>query len=238
MPTYHDIIAGTALRIDALVGAQAATLQTTYETRPLTTAEFQSTIIPFAGIKNGVQYAESKLVNAIAETGNHPWQANIRSVTAALSNGDAIPAVDTNSVKIVGIYGAVKDVATGNVCFAKSLAEIQRRNDNANSFWVVPVYWYRMDGTRIYCTPDEVTIDVCVYDADEQSRAIDNDTDILLPGTLEEAYVCGALAYCLRDDEFTSQAAIFRGYFNDTIAGIRQGLTSVSAKSVPSPMAA
>jgi hypothetical protein len=238
MPTYHDIIAGTALRIDALIGTQAAALQTTYETRPLTTANFQSTIIPFAGIKNGVQYAESKLVDAIAETGDHPWQANIRSLTATITSGSLIPSTDASSVKIVGIYGAVRDTATGNVCFEKPLATIQRRVTNSNSFWVVPVYYYRMDGTRIYHTTDGVKIDVCVYDTDAQATAIDDDDEILLPGTLEEAYVCGALSYCLRDDEFSAQASIFRQYFEGTIAGIRGGLTSVSAKSAPSPIAA
>ena len=237
MPTYHDIIAGVGLRIDALVGAQAATLQTTYTTRPLTSADFQSTIVPFAAVKNGIQYAESKLCNAIAETGDHPWQANIISRTASLVNGDSIPAVDRNSVKIIGIYGAVRDVTDPTrACFPKSIAQIERWLNN--SFWVVQPYYFKMDGNRIYTTADSVTIDVCVYDADAQATAIDDDDDILLPGTLEEAYVCGALAYCLRDNEFITQSQAFKNYFDATIAEIRGGLTSVSAKSVPSPMAA
>lgn len=237
MPTYHNPIAAAALRVDALVGAQKAALETTYTTRPLTDANFQSAIFPFSDFLAACGWAEQQIAGAIADTGNSPYQAYIRSNTATIINGGPLPAVDKSGVPIIGIWGAVKDGTSGNVCFKKDLSEIQRRVTNANNFWVVPVYYYRMEGLSIYHTRTNVKIDCCVYDADAQAALIAADGDLLFP-TLENLYVWGMLGKMIRDDEFTGQGSIFQGYFDDGLMALRRGLQSVSGSSAQSPVAA
>jgi len=238
MASYHDILAAVALRVDALVGTQKTALQTTYTTRPLTASNFQSTIFPFADLKAGILCAEMQIANAVADTGNSPYRSYIKSQTGDLANGDEIPSIDENRVPIIGIYGAVRDADDSTIVyFEKSLPEIQRRNRNATTFYCVPVYYFRMDGTAIYHTGTNVKIDCCVYDVDTQIGAIDADGAILFP-TLEHLYVDGGLKRCVRDDEFVAQSGLFSSNFEDELMAIRKGLTSVSAKTMPSPVAA
>lgn len=237
MPTYHDILAAGAVRFDALIGPQKAALEATYTTRPLTAANFQSTVFPFSDALAGILWAEQQMAAAVTDTGNSSLRSYIASRTANILNGGTIPSVDENGVPVIGIYGAVKDATSGKVCYPKALAEIERRVENPTSFWVVPVYFYRQIGTTIYHTRDNVKLDVCVYDSTVQETAIAADGDILFP-TLEPVYVDGMLSRCIRDDEFIGQTAIYNGYFQNELMAIRQGEQSISGMTRPSPMVA
>jgi len=67
-----------------------------------------------------------------------------------------------------------------------------------------------------------------------QIGLIGDDGSVLFP-TLIDAYVDGALARCIRDDEFVGQAGVYAERFQNTLTALRQGLTSVSGKTAPSP---
>lgn len=234
MPTYHDILAAGALRVDALVGAQAAALQTTYVVRPLTSANFQSAVFTFSDLKAGIGWAEQQMALAIGQTGNETLQSYIRSTTANIANGAVLPGVDLNGVPIIGTLGAIKDATVNRVCFPMPLSEVQRRVDNPHSTWVVDVFYYALEGPRVFHTRDNVKIDVSIYDADAQMDAIDANDDILFP-PLENMYIWGMLGTAIRDDEFSNQATIYRGYFDDGLAALRKGLASVSEKTMAIP---
>lgn len=232
---YHDLLRGAALRVNALEGAQAAALETTYLTGTLSAANFKSATFPFTAIKAAILMAEGKLAAAIGDTGNHPWRQYLVGVTALLAHETALPKLDANSKPIIGAWGSVYDGSDGTACTEQPLEVIRRRVRNANSFFRTPVYHYKLDGGRIYHTRTSVYLDCCVYDRAAQKAAMDANGNMLLPDALEEALICGALSYLVRDDAFVNQAGLYRAYFNETEAGIRAGLTSVSAKVVPGP---
>lgn len=234
--TYEKVLRAAALRVNALVGATAAALETSYATSPLTSAQFDSADFPFTAFKDGALSVESKLANAIANVGNHPWRSVLASTTATITHGNVIPAVDVDTVPIIGVLGSVYDGSDGTVCTEMALDDIRIAKRNANSWLLAPVYGYKIDGRRIFHTRTNVKIDVCIYNRAARETAIGTLTNqILLPEVLEEAYVCGIVSMLVRDDAFTGQAAIYRGYFNDALASIAQGLTSVVSKVIPVP---
>jgi hypothetical protein len=158
------------------------------------------------------------------------------STTAALANKADLPSVDINSEQIIGQYGSVYDASDGTVCRMKPVGPIMRRNANPGGFFRVSVYWYSMDDLRIYHTRTNVKADVCVYSRSVQSTAFDNDSNMLLPDSLADAIVCGAVGELVRDDEFMQQAQSYRSYYNEVENGIRNGLHSVPSKAETGPL--
>lgn len=237
--TYHDLIADAALRVNALTGASATDLETSFTTRPLTTTQFQSTIFPFSAYITAILYAEQRLAQVIAETGNHPYRTYLQTQTSALATGANLPSTDSTGLPIIGIYGAVLDGSVTTIsCTEGTLEQIRRYNQLAtagSTLYLMSPYQYKIDGNTIEHTQTTVIIKVCTYDYATQLAAATADSVILLPDALGEAYVTGSLSYLLRDDEWLSQGAVFRGMFEATLAGIRQGLTSVPPISTAGP---
>jgi len=232
---YNTILRQVGLRINAIIGAVASTLETNYTVSPLTTSQFQSTIFPLTSIKDAIINSEEKLVQAISNTGGHPYRAFILSETAALSSGDVMPSTDASGVEIVGIYGSVLDGSDTSIVLTAAPTQEIRRRLNTSSYWKIPVYLYSFDGNGIIHTRTTVKVQVCVYSASTQRSAFTSG-NILLPDALEEAYVCGAVSELMRDDEFLSQAGSYSAYFANTLQSITSGLTSVPQVSMPGPV--
>jgi hypothetical protein len=234
--TYDYIVRQIALRVNAITGAVAPTLETNYSAAPVTA--YQSSIFPKTSIYDAVRIAEGKMATTIANSGNNTLRAYLLSQTDPLSSGDAMPSVDENSVKIIGQYGSVLDGDDPTIiCTAAPPQEIRRRL-NTSSYWKIPAYLFSYDGNGIIHTRTTVIVQVCVYNGETQKTAIAANGAILLADSLEEGYVNGGLAELLRDDEFMAQAAVFRGYFNETLAGIQGGYTNTSQVSMPGPVLA
>lgn len=234
---YMKVLSEVGLRINALVGATAPLLETTYITSPLTSSNFQSTIFNFTSVEDAIINAEGKLVQAISNTGGHPYRAYISSYTSTLASGASMPSTDASSVPIVGIYGSVVDGSDATIaCTAAPIQEIRRRL-NTSSYWVIPVYLYAFEGNAIIHTRTTVKVQVCAYSASTQRTAFAAG-NILLPDALEEAYVCGAVAQLVRDDEFMGQAQVYSSYFANTLQSITSGLASVSQVAMPGPVLA
>ena len=233
--TYHDILAGVALRINALKGTDPVALQITYSTRPLTDELFDSSIFPMDAIRDSILNAEQRLAAVIANTGNHPWRTFLGgpSETTVLMNGDLMPSIDVNGVGIIGIYGSVLDVDDPTLICTEQPVEVLRRRQLTPNLWIIPAYNYSLDGNGIIHTrPNGVTVQVCVYDYATQQAAFDANEPILLPDVLAEALICGGVAGLVRDDEFTTQASLYVQYFNAAEQSIISGLTSVSQLAV------
>lgn len=214
--TYHDIVADAALRISALIGVESAALNTTFLVRPLTQANFQSTVFPFEPVKTAVLMAEGKLACAIAHS-NDPMRDYLHSTTAALANQAQLPSLDVNGKQIIGVWGDVHDASDGKPCRLNTLPNIQRIIDNAGSRYLLQSYFYNRTRDRVYHTRTTVKIDCCFYDATTQETAIDNDSAVLLPFASKEAYVSGTVAMFVRDDEFINQSARYRENFQNTL---------------------
>lgn len=223
MLTYHDLMSAVAIRISALDGSDAPALQETYSTRPLTNALFQSTIFPFNAIRDAIIEAEGKLCQAIGKSTDRVLRSYIGSQTVGLASGDELPTLDENGVNIIGDFGAVIDSEDATLlCTRMPLKVVERRN-LAPSLWLLDGAMYAMDGTRIIHSQESVVLECCVYDGATQTTAFDQDSTILLPDTLAEAYINGALAMLMRDDEFVAQATQFANYFSVALAAIPAG---------------
>lgn len=234
--SYNSVIRQAAIRINGIAGTTSAALEAAYITTPLTTTQLDSADFPLSVLKDTCLLVEEKLATAIANTGNHPWRRILQSQTADIAHEAAIPSTDSGSNQIIGIYGSVYDSSDGSVCSEMAMDDIRIAVRNANSWLVTPVYGFKIDGGRIFHTRTNVKIDVCTYNRTTRQTAIDTLTNaILLPDALEEAYVNGTVSLLVRDDAFTQQAQTYRGYFNDALASIAQGLTSVASKSIPAP---
>lgn len=233
--SYGTILKAAGLRVNAIVGVTSTLLESTYS-GAITSASFDSADFPFTAFKDACLAIESKLANAIANVGNHPWRRVLQSQTASIAHKGQIPSTDSGGNQIIGIYGAVTDASDGINCSEMAIDDIRIAVRNSNSWLVTPIYGYKIDGGRIFHTRTGVIIDVCTYNRTTQATSIGTLTNnMLLPDALEEAMVSGIVSLLVRDDAFMPQASLYRGYFNDALQSIAQGLTSVSSKSVPAP---
>lgn len=236
--TYQQILHSVALRANALVGSQVAALETTYSTAVLTSANFKSANWPFSSFRDAIIQAEEEFVLAIASTGNHPWRTltGLASTTSPITHAASIPAVDASGRTIVGIRGAVFDSSDFTPCVEMPLDVITRRVRNANSHYVAPVYFYKIEDQRIYHTRTQVTIGVCFYDRALSVTAYNANAAMLLPDTLEPGIVARAVSLMFRDGLYDTQAQEYRKYSDDVLLAIKMGLTSIPGKSIPVPV--
>jgi hypothetical protein len=237
--TYSEIVRQCALRINAITSTTASTIQSTYVTTPFTSAQVGSSIFNFTAMKDAILNIEGRLADAIASTGDHPYRAYLISTTAALTNGEELPSLDSGGEQIIGQWGAVFDATdTTQVYRPKDIAQVMRRTANPGSRYRVTVYWYFMDDLNIYHTGTSVKVKVCVYSRSNQSTAFDADDPMLLPDSLADALVCGTISELVRDDEFMAQAGMYRQYYNEVDQSIRNGLKSIPAKAETGPLLA
>lgn len=183
---YHVVLRSLAYRIGALRGQHLASLETSYAAGTLTLAELNDKAPPLTALKDALVRAEESLVREVAAEREHPWRQSIGGVTASLANESALPAVDSLSRTIVGPWGGVYDASDGSALTEQPLDAIRRRVRNANTFFKLPVYHFRIDGGRIYHTRTNVVIRVCAYDAATQRTAVDANSAMLLPDAAED----------------------------------------------------
>jgi hypothetical protein len=235
---YNTILRQIAIRANALVGATAATLQITYATSPLTSANFQSSIFPFTACQDAVVSGVERFANAIANTGNQTLRAYILSQTDPLASGDSMSSVDESGDPIIGIYGSVLDGDDPTiVCTAAPPQEIRRRL-NTSAYWKIPVYLYSIDGNGITHTRDTVIVQCCVFNRATVAASVAANGNLLLADSLESGIVSEGVSRLVRDDEFMAQAQVYRSYADDAILQIEKGYSSVSQVSMPGPVLA
>ncbi len=234
--TYQQLLHSVALRANALIGSQAGALETTYLVSPLTAANFKSADFPFTSFRDAIIQGEEDFITAVAFTGQHPWRTAIRGLTSALATNAVLPTTDSNGDSITGIWGSIYDSSDSNPLVEMPLDVILRFNRNANSHYVCPVYYYKIDGNIIRHTRTSVIVECCVYSRSDQATAFDANGNMLLPDTAEPGIVARALSYLFRDGAYADQASVWRQYSNDAITAILAGSTSVVSKSIPMPV--
>lgn len=240
---YHDIVASVALRINALADSTLPDeLQATYAIRPLTTAQFDSSIFPFDDIKGAVKKAVATFKMAIANKGGHPWRnyPGLSSVTDFVNNGGDLPGQDESGLGIIGVWGTVFDSVDNLPLIEAPLEQITRINSiiaAAPSVYLIRPAKFKIDDQKLWHTRanDRVKIKVCIYDGITEEDAIDNDDDMTLPDVLEPAVMSAAIALLVRDDEFMGQASQYGQYAGVWLEAINSGFTSVNSKATPGP---
>jgi len=158
--------------------------------------------------------SQGKIITAVAYQGDHPYRAYLTSQTAALTYGLVIPSTDSSGNKIIGVYGAVRDNADGNIMIEGNLSQIRARVSNPGTMFLVDTSLYAIDDRRIYHTTTSVVIDVVTYTR-PSADSLTLTSTILLPDDAVPAIVHGALEECIRDDEFVAQAQRFGSIFEE-----------------------
>lgn len=218
---YHDILAACALRTNALIGAKAGPLETTYNTRPLTAANFNSSIFPFSDYRTAILSAIQKLSQVIAKSDDEDQRAYLMAQTVPLANGAALPSVSSTGTPIVGPYRAVLDGADPTIICTKQPLQVIRRRVATSSMWKIPVYNFAMAGNRIEHTRITVIIEVPVFDYGAQVTLYNANGSFPLADSMAEAAICGGMSMLVRDDEFRVQAGDYVAYFTDTLNSFR-----------------
>lgn len=217
MTPTHDLLAGVAIRVNALRGTDEVELQETYSTRPLTNANFNSSIFAMNAIRDSCVQAQGTLGGAIALSDNRSARASLRSVTSALASGASLPSTDSSGFSIIGNYGDVYDGSDSSVLTRMPVALVRNRLLSPTIF-LAPAYYYALAGGQILHTRTTAILECCIYDNDTQTTVFDNNGPMILADDLAEAVICGACAMLFRDDEFTDQATRWAGYFATALA--------------------
>lgn len=215
MGLYHDCIAAAALKTNALSGAQAASLRTSYNTRPLTSAQFKSAIFPFEAYVDALVRAEEMVALAAASNRRSPLRPYMTGQTSNLADGAAVPKLTATGKEIIGVWGQVRDASTGEPVVEAAPAEIALLNRNANAWRVSEVYLFCADGDVVRHTRPATSVfaAVCFYDRVARAAAVSADSAALFPGVSEAALLSGLLSEMTRDSQFAAQAAAFATYF-------------------------
>lgn len=212
--TYNTVLRQIAVSVNAITGATPALLEASYATVPLTAANFQSSILSFTSLKDKMLNGEAKLVTAVAYQGDHPYRRPLTSQTANIASGGLIPATDSGGTnKIIGVYGAVRDAATGNILTKGKMSQISARVLNPGSMFLVSTGLWARQGERLYHTVTNAVLDVVTYTRPVADSLVLT-TNVMLPDDAAPAYVQAALEECIRDDEFMSQASRFGEQFD------------------------
>ncbi len=216
--TYNTCLRQIAVSVNAVTGTTPALLETSYSTVPLTSSNFQSSILPFTSLKDKMLNAQGKIITAAAYQGDHPYRAYLTSQTSALTYGALIPSTDSGGTnQIIGVYGTVRDNSGSNILTKGNLSQIRARVTNPNTMFLVDVPLYAIDDRRIYHTTTSVVIDVVTYTR-PSADSLTLTSNILLPDDAVPAIVNGALEECMRDDEFLTQAQRFGGVYEQWLA--------------------
>lgn len=219
----HDLVAAVALRVNALGNndlwdaTDPAGLQTVYTQRPLIDEMFGSSIFPMADIIASLIWAQGKLVEAIAFSDKRTQLAFLKSLTSPMPTNTDLPNTDNSGNPIVGNFGAVLDSESLKPLTRKSVAFVQNVLNSPNNF-LVPLYYYALDGAYIQHTRDNVKLECYIYNVADQQDKYNFNEAFSLSDALAEAVICGACAQLVRDDEFMAQATQWANYFNAELA--------------------
>lgn len=231
--TYQHILHDVALRMNALVGGDVTAVNTTYNNIVLNATHFKSVDWPFASFKDAILMAIGDFVWAIADTGGHPWRAIIGTVTAPLANHAVLPALVGGNQEIIGTWGMVRDSVSSIPLTEQPLDVVRRANQE--TWRKYPLYYFKIDGNYIEHTRPTVVIECCTYSRQTHSTAFDANGEVLLPDVLQLPLAARAISIMTKDGAFEGQAAIYRAYSDEALMRIRSGLTTLPAKTLPSP---
>lgn len=230
--SYQQLLHNVALRMSALAGTQKAQVEASYNTAVLSEANLKSADWPFGSLRDAVIMAIADFRWAVADTGSHPWRSWMSETISPLAYGTGLPAKVGNAA-IIGVWGPVKDVATGIQLTEQPLEVIRRIR--AETWRKYPLYYFKITDRLIEHTVAEVSVGCCVYDRDTELTGFDNNDPVTLPDVLELPITARAISLLTRDGAYVKQAAEYTAFADSALARIRAGFTTVTSKTMPGP---
>ncbi len=229
MATWNDLLRQIAVSVNAVTGATPTLLETSYSTVPLTSANFQSSILPFANLKDHMLNGVSKIVSIAANTGNHPYRPALITQTDPLTSGEGV-TTDSLGASVIGVWGTVFD-QDGNVMTKGNLSQIRAINLNPGTMFLVDTALWVRDDIRIFHTATTATIDVVTYTRPD-SDSLDLTDDMPLPDDAVPVCIQAAQEECIRDDEFMAQGARFGEMFTKWVSMVKQSSTDSTTQPI------
>lgn len=227
---YQQLLRGVALRLNALVGSQVATLAASYDTATLTATQFKSADFPFNSFRDAIIMSVGEFAWAIADTANHPWRGVLpQTVSSNIANGGAVPTTG------IGIPDYIIDSTDFTQLTEQPLEVVQRI---VRETWrLYGTYFYKILGKKVYHTRPLVNIAVLTFDRTTEVTAFNAAGNCVLPDVLEAAITARSLSNMLKNTELEDKAAVYRIYSDEALAAIRAGSTTVNPMPAPIPRA-
>jgi hypothetical protein len=196
---------------------------------PLTTSQIGNTDFTMSMIIDNMVSVIGSIIKAYAETENHPFRANNISQTVNIANKGLIPAVDSANKPIVGLYGAIRDAATGEELTRKSPQVVKSIVENTDTQLKGTYFYYARSGERLYHTVANAVIDVITFSADTEMTQVAANANIPVPDACFDLAWTGLVASLMVDDEYVQQAAAHGQYFSNGLQSMKLGQTDFGA---------
>jgi hypothetical protein len=223
---YRQILRIAAQRVSAITGVTAAALEAAYLASPLTVTEIGNTDFTLAMIRDNLVSVIGRVVRAYSSVPNHPFRAFNLSQTTNIAHKGVIPSVNSAAKPIVGVYGAIRNVLTGEPMTKQPAQIIKTIVGNTNGRLKGTYDYYDIVGERLYHTAANAVIDVCTFDANDELTAIGANGNAPIPDSCLDLAWTGLVASLMIDDEYSGQAQIHGQYFESAIEAMRSGATN------------
>lgn len=220
---YQNICKAVALRANQIIGGDASERNTAYQNGNIAT-QLDGVDVPFAALKQDVLAVEKEIAEMIGKDTSSIYRAYLQGTTAFLGSGGAVPVNNgTANNNFVGVWDGVYDGTDNLPLTEMPIQVIKRRNRNSNGFFKSAVYFYKIDGSRIYHTRTTVYLRGCLYNAATQSTAFDAFGNSVLPDALENLWIAKVLSGLAQENWFVENASYYRSLVADKEAGIIEG---------------
>lgn len=223
---YRQILRTAAVKVTAVTGKTATALETAYLTSPLTTTQIGTVNFTKAMISDLLISVVGKIVRTYAFVPNHPFRTYNITQTASIAHKAAIPSVDASGNPIVGVWGAIRDVDTGDELTEQPSQIIQTIVDNTDSFLKADYFYFKQVGDRLWHTRPAAQIDVVTFNASEELTTLNANGDAPIPDAVLDLAWTGLCAGLFVDDSFIQQAQSCSNYFNGGLADMAAGKTA------------
>lgn len=236
---WSKIIKRTALKLNALAGAQVAAAESAYASTSMTTTELDKAVYPPAAIKDACLDAQGLIALAIANTKDHPWRWYMNSSTAATVNSGAfVPPLAASGISFIGVMGPVYDSTDVNLraLTPGEYEDIMAYLKNSAYYGFNP-YLYCFRNQQIFHTlaSNKVKIAGCAYDRDSENTNLAANGNIMFPDACASLYVAGAVSLLMREGEYAAAAAAEGAFFQRGLEMITQGLVEFPQTTPAAP---
>jgi hypothetical protein len=142
---------------------------------------------------------ENEIASAVASNEANVLRSVLQDI-ATVSAGDRVPATGDGGGSIIGVWGQVRDSATGiELTPALHEDEIRTIVNGPTGLFKSSYYSYALRPPRIYPTVSEVKIDVCTFDYAVRAAAIAANGALLFP-QCQGAYDSGLMSKLKNQD--------------------------------------
>lgn len=229
---YRVILRMSSVQVNAIVGTTKTNLESAYITSPLTATQIGNTDFTLSMLKDRLVAVVGRIVRTYASVPGHPFRTANLSQTASIAHKAVIPAVNSASKEIVGVYGAIRNASSGEAMTEQPVQIIKTIVDNTDGRLKADYDYFKIVGDRLYHTADNAIIDVCTFDAGDEFTAIGANGNAPIPDACLDIAASGLTASLMIDDEYVSQASVHGNYFENCLAEMRNG----AAAFAPAPV--